>query len=166
MIKINPKNYISENIISEEELIKKLVELRKQGKKIGLCTGSFDLLHPGHIAHLISAKKACDVLVVAIARDNYSSKTRGKGRPIFSQYLRAFMVSQLKSVDFVIFDDRLDKINRVIKPDVYIKGRDYSDGREKLQEEIVSSYGGKIYYTPTEKLSTTKIIRYIKEEVL
>jgi hypothetical protein len=59
MININPGSYKSDNILLEKELVPKLEELRKQGKKIGLCTGSFDLLHPGHITHFEAAKKVC-----------------------------------------------------------------------------------------------------------
>jgi len=169
MINIAPDNYQSENIVSEEELTKKLDELRKQGKKIGLCTGSFDLLHPGHITHFISAKKMCDVLVIAVARDHFSSKKRpGKGRPVFSHDLRAFIVSQLKPVDFVILDDGCEETVNLIKPDIFIKGKDYAGGENPSivrQKTLVESWGGKIGYTQDEKLSTTDIIQYIREEV-
>jgi len=168
MININTKNYISKNIVSEEKLIKILEKLRKQGKKIGLCTGSFDLLHPGHITHLTSAKKMCDFLVVAIARDNFSSKKQSeKGRPVYSHDLRAFMISKLKPVDFVFLDDGSEETVNLVKPNIFIKGPDYADEKSPSilrQKKMIESFGGKMYYTPDEKLSTTEIIKYIKEE--
>ena len=166
MIKLKEEYYQSSNILTEKELFNKLAELRRQGRKIGLCTGSFDLLHPGHITHLEAAKKVCDVLFVAIARDLDHAKTKKeRGRPIFSHSLRAFMVSKLKPVDYVFLDNWIADINKVIRPDVYIKGKDYAGGKEDDQEKIVSSYGGKTYYTADEKLSTTDIINYIRNHV-
>ena len=133
-----------------------------------MCSGSFDLLHPGHITHLTSAKKMCDILVVAVARDHFNSKKKGKNRPVYSHNIRAFMISKLRPVDFVILDDgTLDTLN-LVKPDIYIKGIDYSSEKNpdiEQQKEIINNIGGKICYTKDEKLSTTDIIKYIKEEV-
>jgi len=169
MININTKSYVSKNILPEEKIIKILEKLKKQGKKIGLCTGSFDLLHPGHITHLISAKKRCDVLVVAIARDNFSSKKQSeKGHPVYSHDLRAFMISKLKPVDFVFLDNGSEEIINLVKPDFFIKGPDYADEKSPSilrQKKMMESFGGKICYTKDEKLSTTDIIKHIKEEV-
>ncbi|VVB83541.1 FAD synthase [uncultured archaeon] len=169
MIESKSSGYISENILSEKELLTRLERLRKESKKIGLCTGSFDLLHPGHITHLEEAKKNCDILVVAIALDSFSSKKKpNSGRPIFSEQLRAFMISRLKSVDYVILHDGSANIIEIIKPDFYFKGPDYiykNDSVLNQQIEIMKSYGGKIYYTSAEKLSTTEIIKYIKNKI-
>lgn len=174
MLKIDPENYKSKNVIYEKAKILEVInKLRKEGKKIGLCTGSFDLLHPGHIMHLISAKKMCDVLIVGLAKDSHSlNKNVGRGRPIFSEKIRAFMISKLKPVDFVIFDDCFEDPSKYlinfIKPDVYIKGKDYIDSKDPgiiNHKKIVESYGGKIIFTDDEKLSTTEIIKHIKEEV-
>ncbi|MFH1711535.1 MAG: adenylyltransferase/cytidyltransferase family protein [Nanoarchaeota archaeon] len=171
MIELNSEAYQSENILSEEELLPKLDRLKKEGKKIGLCTGSFDLLHPGHITHLNSAKKVCDILVVAVAPDSFTSANKsGKGRPVFSHDIRSFMVSQLKFVDFVIIDKWLPEpgVLSVIKPDIFVKGADYSDEKDPRivrQRKIVESHGGAIHYTQDEKLSTSDILKYIKTEI-
>lgn len=170
MIELNKDLYKSDNVLSDEEIVLVLEKLRKQGKKIGLCTGSFDLLHPGHIAHLDSAKKMCDILVVAVALDSFTSKNKiGKGRPVFSHDIRAFMISKLKSVDFVIFDNSLPKLEiiNLIKPDIVIKGPDYSDEGPNITElkELVKSLEGEMGYTKDEKLSTSDILRYIKEKI-
>lgn len=169
MINLKPENYISENVLSEKELIEKLEKLKKEGKKIGFCSGSFDLLHPGHITHLVSAKTMCDVLVVSIARDSFSSKKYpGKNRPVFSHDLRAFMISKLKPVDFVILDDGQPEILKIVKPNIYIKGNDYVGETEPniiAQKKMMEEMGGKIAYTQDEKLSTTGVIDYIKKEI-
>jgi rfaE bifunctional protein nucleotidyltransferase chain/domain len=171
MIKLNSEAYNSESILSEEKLLPKLNNLKAAGKKIGLCTGSFDLLHPGHIAHLVSAKKLCDILVVAVAPDSFTSRYKsGKGRPVFSHEIRAYMISQLKPVDFVIIDKWLPEpgVLNALKPDVFIKGSDYADEKDPRiveQRKIVESFGGVIVYTKDEKLSTTDILKYIKTEI-
>ena len=159
------EEYASKNILSEEEAAQKIKVLKQQRKRIGLCAGSFDLMHPGHINHLNSAKKKVDVLLVSIASDKYNKTTRkAKGRPIFNQRLRAFSVSQLKVVDYVIMEENHDKLLQTIKPDYYIKGIDYNEKLIKVRE-LVKQQGGKLYFTPTEKLSTTELIKYIQEEV-
>lgn len=169
MIEIDLKNYVSENFVSEEKIVEIVKNLKDQKKKIGLCAGSFDLLHPGHITHLSSAKKFCDVLIVAIAKDKYSSgKYLKNGRPLFSDNIRAFMVSKLKPVDFVFLEEGVPETVIKIKPDVYIKGLDYSDEKDPdilLQKTMLKSWGGKLVFTEDEKQSTTEIIKYIKEQI-
>ncbi|MEK6928736.1 MAG: adenylyltransferase/cytidyltransferase family protein [Nanoarchaeota archaeon] len=164
MITGNSSSYDSDNILSAEELAGKLEKLSTEGKKIGLCSGGFDLFHPGHITYLNSAKKFCDVLVVAVARDEFL-KRKENGRPIFSERLRAYMVSQLKAVDFVIIDDGSVNTYYIIKPDVYIKGKDYADEKSVGMIEskaVLESLGAKIEYTIDEKFSSTDIIKKIK----
>lgn len=165
MIATSPDGYKSHNVLEIEDLIKEIQSHRKKGKIIGLCSGSFDLLHPGHITHLNSAKKYCDILVAGVSRDAYTSQTREyEGRPIFNQYVRAFAISQLKAVDYVVIDEDSKKLIELIEPDVYIKGSDYI-GKDIIEIAVILKVGGEIKYTVDEKLSTTNIIRYIKEKV-
>jgi len=169
MMSIDPKKYQAENIVSKEEAIELVKDFKEQGKIVGLCSGSFDLLHPGHISHLISAKKACDILFVALARDEFSSKKSDlSGRPVFSHDLRAYMISQLKSVDFVFLENGEVGTIGLIKPSILIKGKDYADETNPKileQKKIMEDLGGKIVYTEDEKLSTTDLIQYIKDEI-
>src|SRR3989344_4421415 len=103
MISTTDSEYISATIKNEKELVPIIASLKQEGKIIGMCNGSFDLLHPGHISHLLVAKRICDILIVVIATDEYNQKTRkSKGRPIFNQGVRAFTISQLKAVDYVV----------------------------------------------------------------
>ncbi len=169
MIKINENKYKSENFVSEKEMIKIVRKLQKMGKKVGICTGSFDLLHPGQVIHLIEAKKFCDILIIAIARNKFSSNKYPKsGRPVFSDNIRAFMVSKLKPVDYVFLDNGTIETIPNLKPDVYIKGIDYSDLKVPniiAEKKIIESWGGKMIFTKTEKQSTTEILKHIKGEI-
>jgi len=167
MLNLDKGNYISDNFLSQRELIEILFKLRRNRKKIGLCTGSFDILHPGHITHLEAAKKLCDVLIVGVAENEYSlNKRPNSNRPIFSQEIRAFVVSKLKSVDYVVLDNCSDEIIKIIKPEVYIKGIDYFQDPEMLSiKKALKDYGGSMAYTTASKLSTTDLIKYIKENI-
>jgi rfaE bifunctional protein nucleotidyltransferase chain/domain len=161
-------DYSSDNILEEQELKEKVLELKRQNRKIGLCVGSFDLLHPGHMAHFRSAKKHCDVLIVGITADKFSSQRKSEGRPIYNEKLRAFSVSQLKPVDYVFISNYLtaNECIMLVKPDVYIKGPDYEnkvDDEIDSERDTVNGIGGKIIYTKDEKLSTTEIIEYIQK---
>ena len=159
--------YASGNILKERELINIINKLKSQKKKIGLCVGAFDLLHPGHVNHFISAKKYCDVLVVGITTDRFVRQNKNKSRPIYNQQLRAFFVSQIKPVDFVFLSDyrTADEAIKLLKPDFYIKGPDYIDDKRKdieSERASIEKIGGKIVYTSDEKLSSTEIIWHIK----
>lgn len=159
--------YYSNNILGEDSLIKLISSLKEKNRIIGLCVGAFDLLHAGHITHFASAKKYCDVLVVGVTSDKFISK-RKKGRPIFSEQLRAYSISQIKPVDYVFISDYLtaNEAISLVKPDFYIKGPDYKNKDEEeinSERDSVKRVGGKIVYTSDEKLSATDIIDYIKK---
>lgn len=165
MIPVNLDVYKSKQVLSEEELFVKLQDLKSTGKIIGWVTGSFDLMHPGHIAHINAAQKKCDILIVSIASDKYNQQIRNKnGRPIFTAEVRAFMVAQLKAVDFVVINEDSCHLIRKFKPDVYFKGIDYK-GLNIPEIAVAAEVGTKMCYTDTEKLSTTELIKYIKEEI-
>ena len=170
MIELDSKKYLSDRIYSLEEFVcQKLEEIRKLGQKIGLCAGSFDLLHPGHITHLVSAKKSCDCLVVAVARDeSCKNKHETFGRPIYSHDIRAFMVASLKPVDFVVLDYADKKTIEQIQPDVFFKGSDYSDRKNPIIAEVaryLEERGKKVIFTEDEKFSTSDVIKYIQRHV-
>tara|TARA_Y100000310_G_scaffold262419_1_gene272089 strand:+ start:12618 stop:13679 length:1062 start_codon:yes stop_codon:yes gene_type:complete len=162
-------SYNSPNFLTEEALITVISNLKKDNKIIGLCVGAFDLLHPGHVAHFISAKKYCDVLVVGITSDKYVEK-RKKRKPVFDEQMRAYSVSQIKTVDYVFISNYLtaDKVIYLIKPNVFIKGPDYANKNTPgitSDRKAIKEVGGEIKYTTDQKLSSTEIIKHIQDHV-
>jgi len=169
MIKLgSPKKFTSKKIKSQEEISGIIKILKENGKKIGLCVGGFDLLHAGHMIHLRSAKELCDFLVVGITDDYFLKKAKGKERPIYSSRIRAYSLSQLECVDviFIRASDSAVEAIRSLRPDFYIKGpeckdNDYAPGIIE-ERKAVADTRGKMRYTSDETLSTTEIIKHIK----
>lgn len=136
------------------------------GKKIVFTNGCFDILHVGHISYLSQARSLGDFLWVGLNSDSSVKKLKGESRPINSQEDRAIMLSSLSFVDAVtIFtQDTPIELISMIKPDIHVKGGDYSP--EKLPEyPIVKQYGGKVEILPfVPNKSTTGIIQKIMKD--
>ena len=139
--------------------IKKLFK----SKKIVLAHGVFDLLHIGHVKYLKKAKSFGDILIVSITSDRYVNK--GPGRPYFNQKLRAEFLQAISVVDYVVINDfeTAEKIISIVKPDYYIKGKDYKKLIKKdknLIREIksVKKVKGKIKIVDEILFSSSKII--------
>jgi len=154
---------IKDKIKKRIELAKITKKLREEGKKVGVTNGVFDILHSGHAMYLENAKKLCDVLVVSINTDKSVKKYKGEDRPIINEKERARMIASLESVDYVTFhsERRMKKTLKMLKPDFYIKGGDYSV--EKMTSRfVVEAYGGKAVVLPmVEGISTTEMINKI-----
>jgi rfaE bifunctional protein nucleotidyltransferase chain/domain len=170
MITVKKKSLFKSDKIKLEDDIKNIIiENKKEGKSVGLCVGSYDLLHPGHIKHFDTAKHLCDVLIVAVTKDIYVRKRKGVNRPIFSEVLRAYSISSLSSVDYVLISryERATKLIQFLQPSYYIKGIEYKNkttsGITSEKEKIIS-VGGKIKYTSDEKLSSSEIINQINKK--
>ena len=136
-------------------------ELKNKGKKIIFTNGCFDLLHLGHIKYLEESKKFGDLLIIGLNSDKSVRKLKGKKRPINSEYDRAYVLAALEVVDYlVIFNEETPyDLIKLIKPDVLVKGGDYSMneviGHEFANEvKIVEYINGK---------STSKIIKRMKK---
>lgn len=156
---------MSENkIVSLIELPQILTKEKQKGKKIVLCHGCFDLLHPGHIRHFKAAKKYGDTLVVSIIPDKFVKK--GPGRPVFNEHLRAESVASLADVDYVTLekDENFVKTIELLQPNFYVKGKEFSDSKEGetstiLQEEkAMKKIGGEIRFTDEITFSSSNII--------
>jgi len=136
-------------------------------KKVILCHGVFDLVHPGHVRHLVYAKSKADVLVVSITSDGYINK--GQYRPHIPQQIRALNLAAFEMVDFVLIDDNPTpiKIIEKLKPDFLAKGFEYgefSNEKTVLEQETLLKYGGKIIFTPGDVVySSSSIINSEKE---
>ncbi len=142
-------------------------QLKKQGKKIILCHGVFDLIHPGHIRHFSSSKKHGDILMVTLTADKFVKK--GPGRPIFKEDLRAEVLASIEAVDYVSVVDSESAIPAIskIKPNFYMKGPDYRNRKRdsnmprKLdkEEEALRKIGGKVIFTDDNIVfSSSKLI--------
>ena len=115
----------SKKIVPFNKLSRRILIIKKKSKSIVLCHGCFDVLHFGHAIHFNKAKKFGDILVVSITKDKYIKK--GKNRPIFTHTERAYLLSQLSSIDLVIINNlpTSEDVIRIVKPDFYIKGKEY-----------------------------------------
>lgn len=159
-----PNHRAAEKIKDRNELVEIVAGLKAQGQTIVQCHGVFDLLHPGHIRHLVEGRRQGDVLVVTITADQYVNK--GPGRPVFNQSLRAETLASLECVDFVVINPSPTAIEaiKLIKPDVYVKGSDYADPKDDVtgkivdERETVESVGGRIYFTHDITFSSSSLI--------
>ncbi len=121
-------------------------------KKVVMCHGVFDLVHPGHLRHLLYAKDKASVLVTSLTSDRHINKAQY--RPYVPQQLRALNLAALEFVDYVIIDDNAEPLENIstIRPDFFAKGFEYENGKihPKTAEEIevLSGYGGEVLFTP------------------
>jgi len=124
----------------------------------------FDILHPGHIFSLSQAAKEADFLIVGINSDNSVKRLKGKGRPVNNQDSRALLLASLLMVDAVVIfeeDTPLELINS-IKPDVLVKGGDYTIDQIVGAREV-NLNGGRVVINPLiEGYSTTTLIDKLK----
>ncbi len=150
-------------IISLSSLVGKIKALKKKGKRIVFTNGCFDILHYGHIKYLADAKTKGDYLIVAVNTDSSVKKIKAKNRPVIGQADRLKTVAALASVDFVVLfnQDNPLKLIKAVRPDVLIKGSDWS--RDKIiGADFVQSYGGKVETVNLVKgRSTSRIIEKI-----
>ncbi len=142
-----------------------LAASREQGKRVVFTNGCFDILHRGHITYLSRAKTLGDILVVGLNSDESVARLKGPGRPVNTLEDRAHVLAALSCVDHVVpFDEETPvALVRVVKPDVFVKGGDYT--REMLPEApVVESLGGRVELLPyVEDRSTSGIIERIRE---
>ena len=132
-------------ILSERDLEEAVKAERNKGRTVAFANGCFDVLHVGHVRYLADAKAQADRLVVAINDDDSVKGLKGPGRPILSGADRAELVAALESVDYVVLfsDPDVNRLLRLLKPDVHCKGTDYTP--ETVPErETVLAYGGRI----------------------
>ena len=125
---------------------------RPREKTVIMCHGVFDLVHPGHIRHLVYAKEKADILVASLTADAHI--TKAQHRPFVPQDLRALNLAALEMVDYVVIDPNptpLVNIGR-LQPDYFAKGYEYVDGgvhpNTQKEIEVLKSYGGEILFTP------------------
>ena len=152
-------------IVTKEEFRRDIrPAIKKENKKIVLCHGVFDLVHPGHIIHLEQAKAMGDVLVVSITAAEYVRK--GPDRPYFNDEMRLRFLAALECVDFVLLSEgyTVDDIVEAAEPDFYVKGSEYADetadvtGKIREERELVEKHGGQLRFTGGQVFSSTRLI--------
>jgi D-beta-D-heptose 7-phosphate kinase/D-beta-D-heptose 1-phosphate adenosyltransferase len=154
-------------IIKADEFIPIREKLRDGKKKIVFTNGCFDILHAGHVDYLNKAKLLGDILLVALNSDSSIRRIKGPKRPIVCQEERAFVMSNLKCVDYVTFfdEDTPAEIIAKIIPDILVKGADWSIDKI-IGREVVEKNGGQvktiefINFQSTSRIIETIIERY------
>ena len=149
-------------IFNDYNLISEILKILKdKNKRIVFTNGCFDIIHRGHIEYLEKAKSYGDILVVGINSDESVKKIKGRERPINRDIDRAYVVLNLKPVDFVcIFSEETPyELIKKIQPDILVKGGDYSVDNV-VGRDVVEKNGGKVVIVDYLKnYSTTEIIR-------
>jgi len=154
------------SIIKSREEIKEIrTQLKSLGKKVVFTNGCFDLIHSGHVDYLVKAKEMGDVLILALNTDLSIKRIKGNKRPILEQDERAFIVSNLKPVDYVTFfeEDTPAEIISELIPDVLVKGADWAIDKI-VGREVVEANGGEVKTIKfVNQQSTSNVINIIKE---
>lgn len=149
-------------IVELKELLGLLEKVRGK-KKIVFTNGCFDILHAGHADYLNKAKSLGDILVVGINSDASVRRIKGEKRPILPQQMRAYLLDNLKPVDYVVIfeEDTPLELIKAIKPDVLVKGADWDLDRI-VGADFVLSYGGRVERIAFSfDISTSKVVERI-----
>lgn len=156
--------------VKTQEELREMIGARPRRKRVIMCHGAFDLVHPGHVRHLLYAKSKADILVVSITSDAHISKA--PYRPFVPQDLRALNLAALEMVDYVIIDPHPTPIDNILflQPDYFAKGQEYHDDgihpRTKEEMRALDSYGGELLFTPGDVVfSSSAFIEQAKPDI-
>ena len=149
-----------------DEISEPVKKLKSAGKKIVFTNGVFDIIHRGHVEYLTAAKELGDILIVGMNSDKSVKIIKGDKRPIVSEENRAFVLSNLKPVDYVVIfneDNPLELIRRIL-PDVLVKGADWEKDKI-IGSDVVIANGGEVKTIKfVENNSSTNIIESVIEK--
>lgn len=132
-----------------EEAARRVARWRAEGLTVGFTNGCFDLLHPGHIHLLASARAGCDRLIVGLNDDASVGRLKGAGRPVQTEDARAMVLGALAGVDLVVLFDEDTPLHLIeaVSPDVLFKGADYHR-EEVVGGDFVEARGGRVVLIP------------------
>ncbi len=147
---MDPAARTRDKILTREELLALRSKARLDHRAVVQCHGCFDIVHPGHVRHLQHAAQQGDVLLVTITGDAVMSK--GEGRPLIPQELRAENLAALGCVDWVYINPlpTAAELLEEVRPDVYIKGREYENNRDprfQAERDTVEKHGGRVLFS-------------------
>jgi rfaE bifunctional protein kinase chain/domain len=153
--------------IKTREELREIIGAHPRTRRVIMCHGAFDLVHPGHLRHLMYARGKADILVASLTCDAHISKANY--RPFVPQMLRAMNLAALELVDFVIIDEHATPLDNIayLQPDLFAKGYEYFDGpggiHPRTQEEInvLGAYGGEMIFTPGDVVFSSS--RFIEQ---
>lgn len=151
----NPK------LVSLPALLEKVEDWRRKNESIVFTNGCFDLLHPGHISLIRQCANQGDHLIIGLNTDRSVRRLKGDSRPIQNEQSRALLLAALRGVDAVVLFDEDTPLRLIqqIRPDVLVKGSDYSLATVVGAEEV-QAYGGKVYLANlVDGCSTTNLVQ-------
>lgn len=138
-------------------------QLRDEGRRLAVTNGCFDLLHAGHVTYLEAARNRADALLVGVNSDDTVRDLKGPGRPVNSENDRALVLAALESVDgvFIFREKDAVKFLEMVRPDIYVKGGDYTlDTINQDERRLIESIGGKtILLAHVPGKSTTALLK-------
>jgi D-beta-D-heptose 7-phosphate kinase/D-beta-D-heptose 1-phosphate adenosyltransferase len=147
-------------VATAQRMVEEVARWRAKGLRVGFTNGCFDILHKGHVAYLAQARAWCDRLIVGLNSDESVHALKGEGRPVNDLESRALVLAGLAGVDLVVpFEEATPvKLIEAARPDVLIKGADYSED-QVVGGDLVKSWGGEVKLAPiVEGYSTTAAI--------
>lgn len=154
-------------ILSLTEVTRWRDTLRKQGTPMVVTNGCFDILHAGHVSYLQAARNLGGALLVGLNSDISVRSLKGPTRPLNAEQDRAIVMAALECVDGVaIFTEtRADRFLKLVQPDIYVKGGDYTlDTLDQTERHTVEAAGGRIVILPlVPGKSTTNLINKIAQ---
>jgi D-beta-D-heptose 7-phosphate kinase/D-beta-D-heptose 1-phosphate adenosyltransferase len=152
-------------MLDPEALVRFVADARAAGRRIVFTNGVFDILHPGHVRYLQTARRHGDVLIIGLNSDASVRRNKGPARPINPEAERAEVLEALDCVDAVsVFDqDTPADIIRRVQPDILVKGADWP-ADQIVGRDIVEARGGAVILEPVEQgYSTSAIIDRVKQ---
>lgn len=154
---------LARKIVEKDELLLRVAEARRQGKRVVFTNGCFDLMHAGHVRYFQDCRAQGDFLVVAINTDASVRRNKGPERPIMTLEERSTVLAGLAAIDVIVPFDETTPIALIeaVKPDVLVKGADYKD-KVVVGREVVEAGGGHVVLAPLwPGVSTTRMIERV-----
>jgi D-beta-D-heptose 7-phosphate kinase/D-beta-D-heptose 1-phosphate adenosyltransferase len=155
---------LARKILARDELLARVAEYRRQGKKVVFTNGCFDIVHAGHVRYFEFAKSLGHALVVAVNSDDSVRRNKGPERPVNSLEDRVTVLAGLAAIDHVVPFDETTPLALIekIAPDILVKGEDYRN-QVVVGREAVEAAGGRVVLAPLwPGVSTTRIIERIR----
>ena len=155
---------IKSKILDRENLGRLLENERKAGRRVAFTNGCFDILHRGHVEYLSNASDLADLFVIGLNSDASVRKLKGEDRPAVDEDSRALTLASFEFVDFVVLfsEDTPSGLMKILLPDIWIKGGDYTNPEELPEYKVMMEIGGEVVILPfIEGFSTTDIYNKI-----